>query len=106
MLPAAICPGRPRTIDMREVVNAIFYFLRGGCQRRLLPKYFSPHQTVYDYFRSWRLLGGSGERIHNRQRGDVRVALCVMKAENLIESHAFSRKARRDCESQPDMSRR
>src|SRR5258708_37940440 len=55
--PAAKAGGRPRTTDMREVVNAIFYVLRGGCQWRLLPKDFPPYQTAYDYFRSWRLLG-------------------------------------------------
>ena len=38
--------------DIREVVNAVFYVLRGGCQWRLLPKDFPPYQTVYDYFRS------------------------------------------------------
>ena len=64
--------GLART-DMREVVNAIFYVLRGGCQWRLLPKDFPPYQTVYDYFRSWRLLG-TWERIHDRLRGDVREA--------------------------------
>ena len=65
--------GRPRSTDMREVVNAVFYILRGGCQWRLLPKDFPPYQTVYDYFRSWRLLG-NWERLHDRLRGDVREA--------------------------------
>src|SRR5580693_2970115 len=50
-----------------------FYVLRGGCQWRLLPKDFPPYQTVYDYFRSWRLLG-TWERLHDRLRGDVREA--------------------------------
>ena len=59
--------------DIREVVNAVFYVLRGGCQWRLLPKDFPPYQTVYDYFRSWRLLG-TWERLHDRLRGDVREA--------------------------------
>ena len=44
--------GAPQAPDMREVVNAVFYILRGGCQWRLLPKDFPPYQTVYDYFRS------------------------------------------------------
>ena len=72
LIPAAKAGGRPRTTDMREVVNAVFYVLRGGCQWRLLPKDFPPYQTVYDYFRSWRLLG-TWERLHDRLRGDVRV---------------------------------
>jgi putative transposase len=71
LIPAAKAGGRPRTTDMREVVNALFYVLRGGCQWRLLPKDFPPYQTVYDYFRSWRLLG-TWERLHDRLRGDVR----------------------------------
>jgi putative transposase len=58
---------------MREVVNAVFYILRSGCQWRLLPKDFPPHQTVYDYFRSWRSLG-AWERIHDRLREDVQEA--------------------------------
>jgi transposase len=46
-IPAAKPGGRPRTTDMREVVNALVYMLRGGCQWRLLPTDFPPHQTVY-----------------------------------------------------------
>ena len=49
LIPAAQPGGRPRTTDMREVVNAIFYVLRGGCQWRMLPTEFPPHQTVYHY---------------------------------------------------------
>jgi len=61
LIPAAKPGGRPRTTDMREVVNAIFYILRGGCQWRMLPREFPPHQTVYHYFRTWRRAGsGSG----------------------------------------------
>jgi hypothetical protein len=52
LIPPAKVGGRPRSTDMREVVNAVFYVLRGGCQWRLLPKDFPPYQTVYDYFRS------------------------------------------------------
>ena len=50
-IPAAKPGGRPRTTDMREVVNATFYILRSGCQWRLLPQDFPSHQTVYHYFR-------------------------------------------------------
>ena len=65
--------GRPRETDVRAVVDAILYIARTGCQWRLLPKDFPPHQTVYDYFRSWRFLG-AWDRIHDRLRGDVREA--------------------------------
>jgi putative transposase len=58
---------------MREVVNAICYVLRGGCQWRLLPTDFPPHQTVYHYFRTWRC-AGVWERMHDSLRGDLREA--------------------------------
>ena len=53
LLPVARHGGRPRTTDIRAVVNAIFYLLRTGCQWRLLPHHFPPWSTVYYYFRSW-----------------------------------------------------
>jgi putative transposase len=73
LIPAAKLGGRPRTTDMREVVNAIFYVLRGGCQWRMLPTDFPPHQTVYHYFWTWRR-AGVWERMHDTLRGDLRVA--------------------------------
>ena len=45
--------GRPRTTDLRAVLDAIFYLLRTGCQWRLLPKGFPPRSTVFGYFRRW-----------------------------------------------------
>src|SRR6516162_4281778 len=53
MLPAARPGGRPRTTNLRSVLNAIFYLLRTGCQWRLLPREFPAWSTVYHYFRSW-----------------------------------------------------
>ena len=52
-LPPARRLGRPRTTDLREVVNAVLYVLRTGCQWHLLPKDFPPPGTVYGYFRAW-----------------------------------------------------
>src|SRR5215468_184365 len=72
-IPAAKPGGRPRTTDMREVVNAIFYVLRDGCQWRLLPKDFPSYQTVYHDFWTWRR-AGVWERMHDSLRGDVREA--------------------------------
>ena len=46
--------GRPRTTDLREVVDAIFYMLRAGCPWRLLPREFPPRSTVQRYFYTWR----------------------------------------------------
>ena len=73
LIPTAKPGGRPRTTDRREVVNAIFYILRGGCQWRLLPTDFPPYQTVYHYFRTWRRTG-VWERMHDTLRGDLREA--------------------------------
>ena len=53
-LPAACKKGRPREWRPREVVNAIFYVLRGGIGWRLLPSDFPPWQTVYRWFAAWR----------------------------------------------------
>ena len=58
----------------REVTDAIFYILRGGCACRLLPNDFPPWNTVYHYFRLWRL-DGTWERMHSALRRKVRVRL-------------------------------
>jgi putative transposase len=70
-IPSAKPGGRPRTTDIREVLNAIFYILRGGCAWRLLPHEFPPRQTVYDYFRAWRK-AGIWEQMHTTLRERVR----------------------------------
>src|SRR5690348_18358731 len=46
--------GRPRKTNLRDVVDAIFYLLRTGCQWRYLPKNFPPRRTVVRYFAQWR----------------------------------------------------
>lgn len=46
--------GRPRKVDLREVLNAILYILATGCQWRALPKDFPPRSTVQGYFYRWR----------------------------------------------------
>lgn len=56
-LPAAKRGGRRRVTDLREVLNAILYLLRTGCQWRMLPKEFPRRSTVYDYFRRFWQLG-------------------------------------------------
>jgi putative transposase len=54
LIPAAKGGGRPRTVNMREVVNAIFYVLKTGCQWGNLPGDFPPYSTVFDYYNQWR----------------------------------------------------
>jgi putative transposase len=63
LIPEAKPGGRPRAHHPRELLNAIFYVLRGGCAWRLLPHDFLPWQTAYHYFRAWRM-DGTWERIH------------------------------------------
>lgn len=46
--------GRPRTVSIREVLNAIFYVNRTGCPWEYLPHDFPPKSTVYEYFQQWR----------------------------------------------------
>lgn len=64
LIPPAKHGGRPRAVDMREVVNTLFYQNRAGCQWDLLPHDLLPKSTVYDYFRPvagrWYLAASAG----------------------------------------------
>jgi len=71
LVPKAKPGGRPRVHQTRELLNAIFYVLRGGCAWRLLPHDFLPWQTAYHYFRVWRI-DGTWERIHTTLRERLR----------------------------------
>lgn len=71
LLPAAKPGGRPRTTELRSVVNAIFYVLRSGCAWRMLPQDFPPSPTVYMYFKQWRD-DGTWERVHDVLRDRIR----------------------------------
>jgi transposase len=64
LIPPAKRGGRRRTIDVREVLNAIFYVLSTGCQWNALPKDLPPKSTVYDYLDLWDW-DGTLERIHH-----------------------------------------
>ena len=54
LIPAAKSGGRPREVDMREVINTLLYLERTGCQWEMLPHDLLPKSTVYDYFAQWR----------------------------------------------------
>ncbi|MDI9635514.1 IS5 family transposase, partial [Geitlerinema splendidum] len=62
----------PRTVEMWEVLNAIFYVLCEGCCWRALPGDFPVWQTVYTYFRNWRK-DGTWLKIHDTLRKCLRV---------------------------------
>ena len=73
LIPPPKPGGRPRTADMREVVNATFYQLRSGGAWRLLPHDFPNWSTVYGYFNRWSK-DGTWERINTHLRRDLRIA--------------------------------
>jgi putative transposase len=67
LIPPAKLGGRPRSVDIRRILNGLFYILRSGCAWRYLPREYGPWQTVYWYFRQWRL-DGTWAHIHRQLR--------------------------------------
>src|SRR3954469_17129450 len=64
LIPPAKRGGRKREVDVREVLNGIFYILATGCQWRALPKDLPPKSTVHDYLTLWARDGTLG-RLHH-----------------------------------------
>jgi len=73
LLPEAKHLGRPRQLEMRQVVNAVFYVVVGGIQWRMLPREYPKWQSVYYYFRLWRKQH-EWQRLHDRLRAEARRA--------------------------------
>ena len=73
-MPAPKGHGRPRTHDLREIFNAVFYLLKSGCQWRLLLHDFPRWPTVHHYFRQWRI-DGTWESVNRALRERLRVRL-------------------------------
>src|SRR5258708_535967 len=73
LIPRSQPGGRPRAVNMREVVNTIFYQQRSGCQWDMLPHDLLPKSTVYDYFACWRD-DGTWQTLLDALRQKVRVA--------------------------------
>lgn len=71
LLPAAKAVGRPRKLEMRQVLNAIFYVVRGGIAWRMLPREYPNWKSVYHYFRLFRI-DGRWQIIHDKLRQEVR----------------------------------
>lgn len=63
--------GRPRELSLRQVINAILYVLKTGCQWRQLPREFPDWSAVYYYFYSWSG-NGTWERLHHVLRSRLR----------------------------------
>lgn len=72
LVPQAKEGGRPRSVQIRSIIDAIFYVTKGGIQWRMLPKEFPAWGTVYWYFKIWRD-DGTIQRIHDTLREQVRV---------------------------------
>jgi hypothetical protein len=51
LMPRALTRGRRRTVEFREVINAVRYLVRSGCGWGMLPIHFGPWQTIYWWFR-------------------------------------------------------
>lgn len=71
IIPPAKRGGRPRKTSMREVVNAVFYIVRSGCQWDMLPHDLPPKGTVFHYFKAWQT-NGTWELIDDVLRMAVR----------------------------------
>jgi putative transposase len=72
LIPPAKPGGRPRSVNMRHILNGIFYVLRSGGAWRLLPHDYPAWSTVYDYFRK-RRNAGVWERLVRTLRERLRV---------------------------------
>ena len=70
-IPPPKTGGRPRTVDMRAILNGILYLVRSGCSWRMLPNDFPPWGTVHYYYREFRL-AGIWQKIHDALRTEVR----------------------------------
>lgn len=73
LIPPARSGGRPRSTNVRLIVNAMLYLTRSGCAWRYLPREYPPHQTVYDYFSKWKCMG-IWRQIHLMLATQVRIA--------------------------------
>jgi putative transposase len=89
-LPAPKATGRPKLHTTREILNAIFYVVCGGCAWRLLPHDFPPWKTVYHYFRAWRLLSGVWEGMHSAvlKRARVRLQRNPQPSAGIVDSQS------------------
>ncbi len=71
LIPAPKAGGRPRRLDMRQVINAILDSVVTGAQWRMRPNDYPTWKSVYHYFRIWRD-DGTWQRIHDTRRAAVR----------------------------------
>src|SRR5512135_1642405 len=89
LIPPEKPGGRSREVDMRAVLNAIFYILRAGCAWRMLPREYPPRSTVYGYFARFRD-EGVWERIMTvlRERCRVEAGRLATPSAGIIDSQS------------------
>ncbi len=92
LLPKEKGFGHPRDVDLREVLNGIFYVQRTGCQWEMMPHDLPPYTTVYGYFQKWQRKG-LWQSIHDKLRGQLRNQLGRDERERR-EKVGFDRMAR------------
>ena len=95
LIPPAKPGGRPRSVEIWDILNAIFYVLGEGCRWRSLPHDFPNWQTVYTYFRNWRI-DGTWVRMHDHLHQWVRVdeQRFASPSESIIDSQSVKTAAR------------
>ncbi len=71
LLPPESTIGHPRNVELREIVNGIFYVQREGCTWRAFPGDFPPWPTVYGYLRLWQKWG-IWQQVHDSLRRQLR----------------------------------
>ena len=72
MIPKAKKGGRKRSVDVRQIINAILYVTDNGIKWRSLPKEYPSWETVYGYFKQW-TVNQTIEKIHRKLRKINRV---------------------------------
>jgi len=88
-LPAPKATGRPKIHDTRQILDGIFYLLKGGCAWRLLPHDFPPWKTVHHYFTTWRI-DGTWEQLNAalRERLHLRTGRNIQPSAGIVDSQS------------------